>query len=496
MYKRIAGRRPAVRKKGKMNMKSETPEALAKRKEKEAKELARLEKAAAKPAGRSYFLVLLIALTVIYIVDELASSMNSAIQPYMILDLFKIQNHDVNDPAYGEAVGKMAIVTIPGYLFMLVTPFYKSLADKLGRRLFLILNTLIMGLGLFVMMIAPHWIIYSLGVLMVLFVQSNDMQVMYIMETAPAEHRAKLCSLTKGLALASCSLIGVARSLFYSDAVPSSWRYVILIPAILGVAVSLLAIPFVKETPVFLKQRIAFLKTGEEERTAKKLADAEAAKSAEEEKIGVFPAIKYIFRHKQLRNIVFACIVFCVATGVTNYYTTIMESAKSLGSFTKEDLDIFAIVFPLANAVTTVACGFVSDALGRKKCCLALNAAAALGLAGFVFGSRLGWSGLLVGLFYGFFIGTLWSVSDTLVIVMPAESAPTKLRASIVGSVSLLVAFGSLLSIILFVGAQTIWGAESLGIISMFICLPFLIISTVMIWLGVRETAGSDLASL
>ncbi len=477
-------------------MKQETAEQAAKRREKEARELARLSKMAEKPMTRLYFPILLIALTVIYIVDELASSMNSAMQPYMILDLFRIPNHDINEPAYGEAVGLMTAVTIPGYLFMLITPFYKSLADKLGRRLFLILNTLIMGVGLFICMIAPHWIVYSLGILMVLFVQSNDMQVMYIMETAPAEHRAKICSITKGIALASCSLIGVARSLFYNDSVPSSWRWVFLIPAIMGIVVAVLAIPFIKETPVFLKQRIEYLKTSDEERAARALAAAEAEKAAEEEKIGVFPAIKYIFTHKQLRNIVFACVVFCVATGVTSYYSTIMESAKSAGSFTKEDLDLFAIIFPLVNAAVTIACGFLSDAVGRKKSCMILNGCAALGLLGFVLGARFGWNSLLVGCFYGFFIGTLWSVSDTMVLVMPSESAPTKLRASIVGSVSLLVAFGTLVSMVVFVVAQTVWGASSLGTISLAICVPFLIISTLMISFGVKETAGNDLTAI
>ena len=135
--------------------------------------------------SKNYFAGLIIVLTVIYIVDEIASAMNSSMQPYVLIDLFKVPGGNILAPEYAKAVSTATVLSIPGYCFMFLTPFYKALADRFGRRLFLIINTAVMGLGLLVCFLAPNYYIYVLGVMMVTFVQTNDMQVMYIMETAP-----------------------------------------------------------------------------------------------------------------------------------------------------------------------------------------------------------------------------------------------------------------------------------------------------------------------
>jgi len=180
-----------------------------------------------------------VVLTIVYVVDEIASNMNSTMQPDMILDLFHVPNGDTTSAEYTNALSVLSVLSITTMMLMLLTPFYKSLADKYGRKMFLVLNTTIMGIGLFVCMIAPHWAVYILGVVIVQFVQTNDVQVIYIMETAPERHRAKVCNLTKAIALVSVSLIGVFRQMFYDPSVPSSWRKVFLIPALLGIIVGI-----------------------------------------------------------------------------------------------------------------------------------------------------------------------------------------------------------------------------------------------------------------
>jgi hypothetical protein len=66
-----------------------------------------------------------------------------------------------------------------------------------------------------------------------------------------------------------------------------------------------------------------------------------------------------------------------------------------------------------------------------------------LGLGSFVLSANFGLSPAIVGISYGFFIGGLWSVSDMLCLIMAGESSPTHLRASVLGSMSLLVGLGS-----------------------------------------------------
>ena len=50
----------------------------------EQKELARLDREAARPQFAHYLLFVMIVLTVIYIVDEITSNMNAAMQPYVL----------------------------------------------------------------------------------------------------------------------------------------------------------------------------------------------------------------------------------------------------------------------------------------------------------------------------------------------------------------------------------------------------------------------------
>lgn len=474
-------------------MKKETPEQAEKRRANERKELRRLETLQQTPVKPHYLLVLMIVLTVIYIVDEISSSMNSAMQPYVLIDLFKVPNGDILSDEYSQAVASATVLSIPTYMIMLFTPFYKALADRLGRRIFLVINTTLMGAGLLVCMIAPNFYVYMIGVLMVTFVQSNDMQVMYIMETAPAKHRAKLCSVTKAIALAGVSLIGVSRSLFYDPQVVTSWRLVFLIPAILGLAVGVGCIPFVKETPVFLQRRIAWLRSSEEERAAEETSAKEAEKKKSSGNGGVIPAFRYIFTNKQMRSITFASLVFCVATGVTNYYSTILEAANGTGAITADQITTIVILYPFVNAIVTFLSGFFSDGLGRKRASLVLSGIAAVGITMFILGCRYGWGIYPIAVGYGMFIGGLWSVTDTLCLVMSGESTPTNLRASVMGAMSFISAMGMIAAIAVIVIGMNIVGSGDVGMVCLAITLPFMLIAMVMLMKNVKETVSTDL---
>ena len=57
---------------------------------KESKELEKLKKEAAKPKAGMYLLFVMIVLTIVYVVDEITSNMNAAMQPYVLFDLFNI----------------------------------------------------------------------------------------------------------------------------------------------------------------------------------------------------------------------------------------------------------------------------------------------------------------------------------------------------------------------------------------------------------------------
>jgi MFS family permease len=411
--------------------------------------------------------------------------MNAAMQPYVLFDLFNITSRNVNSPEYTSAFNVVAPIQVFSNLLLIITPFYKALSDKYGRKLFLMLNTIGMGLGMCIVMTAQNVIWYILGMLFMMFFTPNDMQVLYIMETAPKEKRATYSFIAKGIALVSVSLIGVFSRMFLRETVPSSWRMVYLIPVVSALVIGFLSYFFMRETPVFVEQRIGYLSLTDAEREQKKKEDKANGTSEEG---GVFKAIRFIFTNRQLRWILIAGFIFFATTFYTSYYATVLEGAMST-----DMVATALVIYPFFNGLVTILSGFFSDKLGRKKVCLILGSLTILGLLAFVLSCRLGFGPVAAGIAYGCSIGGLWSMSDTLILTMPAESTPSGMRSSVMGTISVLIGAGMFLGQAIFIVCQNFLPMD---ILFMIICLPFMILSLVILLIKVKETKDADLDNI
>ena len=466
-------------------MKKETAAQTEKRHEKEAKELSRLKAIQAKPALVHSFWFLLVILTIIYIADEISSNVNGVMRPYMIFDLFKIPNADTTTSEYGSAVSVMAIATIPTYFLTAVNPLYRTLADRFGRKIFLFINTLGMGLGMLICMTAANPYIFIVGSCLTGFFTPNDMQVIYLMETAPIKHRAKLCSITKGIGLLSVSLIGVFRSMFYDPNDLTTWRMVYLIPVLIALIISVVAYLFTKETPVFLERRIGYLEKSDEERAA------EAAKGKSENG-GIKEAFRYIFHTPQTRTLVVLVFIFSIAVGMSGYVTEVLLAG---GHMNDGDMNLFYILEPLVYAIFAFFSGFLTDAMGRKNSGFLFGMLAIIGQCVFVFGSRAGIGAVALALANGLMYGGLWSLSDLLFIVMPGESAPTRIRATVMSLIS--YAYISNLIVTMLVGIfYDRIGSARIGTFQLFFFVPFILFTIIMLKLKIKETKDTDLSTV
>ena len=454
-------------------------------KEKELKQLSRLKAEAARKKPLHYIGLAMVVLTIIYIVDEITSNMNAAMQPYVLFDLFNITSRNVNSPEYTSAFNVVAPIQVFSNFLLIITPFYKALSDKYGRKLFLMLNTIGMGLGMCIVMTAQNVVWYILGMLFMMFFTPNDMQVLYIMETAPKEKRATYSFVAKGIALVSVSLIGVFSRMFLRETVPSSWRMVYLIPVVSALVIGFLSYFFMRETPVFVEQRIGYLSLTDEEREQKKKEDKASGTSEEG---GVFKAIRFIFTNRQLRWILIAGFIFFATTFYTSYYATVLEGAMST-----DMVATALVIYPFFNGLVTILSGFFSDKLGRKKVCLILGGLAVVGLLAFVLSCRFGLGPIAAGIAYGCSIGGLWSMSDTLILTMPAESTPSGMRSSVMGTISVLIGGGMFLGQALFIVCQNFMPMD---ILFMLICLPFMLLSLFILLVKVKETKDADLDSI
>ncbi len=457
-------------------------------KNREQREIARLEKAQKFHRAKNYFIILIIVLTIVYIVDELASNIRGTVASFTICDLF---NTTFGTPEYDKASGTLDLVTTACYLIYLVSPFYKALADKYGRRLFLIINTLGMGVGMLISIISHNIALYLVGVVLMTFFTPNDVQVIYLMECAPKQHRAKLCSITKGIALISVSLLGLFVKLFVDRNEPGTWRNVYVIPIILAFAVGIAAVFLVKETPVFTKKRLEYLKANDEERKA--LSAADKAEAEKEQSVSVPAAFKFIFKNKQTRYIAIVAVLMAFSTGYTGKFQNMIEVGVARGAITTSGSETILMFYPLINGVFTLIGGFLTDALGRKKSALILGLWAALGLGVFAWGCSAELDPYITGFAYGFSIAGLWSISDMIYFVITSESTPTQIRASVVGSMQLLGMVGTGLNMVYNGVVTLIAGSMNLPFVLTVSYLPLMAVSLLIMMWKVKETKDVDL---
>ncbi|MBQ7859774.1 MAG: MFS transporter [Faecalibacterium sp.] len=459
--------------------KTETPQKHSARKAREAAELARRQKEQNRSTPKGYLWYLLVILSIVYIVDEITSAMGSSMQSEVVTDFF-VNRLGLD---YNTGLASFTAMSAPLYGIMILMPFYKSLADKYGRKLFLVLNTIGMGVGLAICMVAPGPLAYLVGMALINLVMYNDMQVIYVMECAPEKHRAKLTSLTKAVALLGVTLIPILRDVFMGND-GSQWRKVFFVPACLAVVVGTAAIFLMRETPVFVAKRIAFLQLTDDERAAKAASEKQAA---DQSKGGVGRALKFIFAHRQIRSVTLCGVVFLFSTGVTSYYESIMKT----GGMTTAQVTAAMYFIPFFNALMTAIGGFITDGLGRKKSAVLLSTVAFGGLVCFVLCANNGLPPAAVGISYGLFIGGLWSVADLLCLIIAGESTPTYLRASVLGTMSFISGIGSALSaVVITVGMLFV---PSIGMLCLYVCAPFMLLAIILLITQVKETKDVDL---
>ena len=87
------------------------------------------------------------------------------------------------------------------------------------------------------------------------FMVSHDMQAVYILECSNEKYRARNYSLVKSIAILGTLLIPLLRETLMQN-ISSKWHLVYLVPALIGFALSFIALLCAKETNTFLVNRI------------------------------------------------------------------------------------------------------------------------------------------------------------------------------------------------------------------------------------------------
>lgn len=461
--------------------KVETPEKLAARKAKEQKELAKWRKEQARPKRKYYFTYLIVVLSLVFIMDSVAT------------DICTKMKAEICGALFGGSTATMDLLGMLASAVMIAGAIYKSMSDRFGRKIFLVLNTVAMGLGMFIVYLAGAMgsaAVYVCGSLLITFFIAHDMQAVYVLETVPAERRFTYLSVIASIGSLGAVLIPVMRRVAMGNNT-GVWNRVFLFPAILAAIVGLLSMITARETDVFINNRIRFLEMTDEEREAEQAQRRTEAQAQG----GLLSAFKFAFRHKQLRWL-FICTMFTsVAMIGTMYYQQIMTYGyeATYGAATPEVVTDALMVMPVIGAIFTLAKGFISDKFGRKPVAVVMASLALIGIVGFFLGVNLAWNPVLVGVFTGMYTGGYWCASDAMGGNMCAEAAPTNLRASVLGAQSLCNMVGMGVSYPAMIVASIVAGNDALGITCL-LCVAVPLVITILLFMSkVAETKGIDL---
>lgn len=450
----------------------------------EARQLSSLKAKSAKGNSGVYFIVLLFIIAFVNIIDEVTSNLSVSVQSSFVTEFF------VNRPFLGkmytfeEGLSLHTSVSVISYVLGAITPFYKALADKWGRKPLFAISTLGMSIGLLIIYFSPNYIAFLFGYAVIGFFFGHDMQIIYILEEAPDKYRAAIYSVLKALGIFGVVCIPMLRNALMGND-PTLWRRIFMAPAIAGIIAALMVVFLAKDTKVFMSERIAYLSIPYEERQARKQREKEE-KKAQRNQSGVFNAVKYIFANKDTKRLIISHIVFDAGMpAIALFY----ESSMHIAGMSTADITKAMFVQPIVYASLTFCSGFVADKFGRKKTVVSASVISITSFILFAVGINNLWNPYLIGAFCGLYQGCYWIGRDYMNIMM-TEKVPTDIRASVVGAEGLLVIIGLAVGYIL---ASVLMLILPVYLTCLLVALPCVGAAAVILGLKVKETKGANL---
>ena len=429
---------------------------LEKKLAKEQQELLRLKTADAKPDFKGYFIILMGLILLFQLLDMMATGIWNNLQEVIVRDFAGLDpNADITAGSagydqYQNTLSQMTLLQVFSYVFLGIIPWYKSLADKVGRRTLFVFNAAFLGFAMFIGGLTNSILIFLMASTVITFFTLHDMQVLYVVESVPQNKRGTWMGIVTAVGnAASLIIIALRLTALKPDgslgAVP--WRSIYIFVGIVGIVVFVLASIFLRESRPFLRSRIAYLEKAPEQREEEK-------KNAAKAQGGVVAAFKLIIRNKQLRWIAIATFFINTANNLLSSYN---NSIMSQNGFDTIEITIALVASSAAAVLWGYLMGPVSDKLGRI-------------IAGVLFGTSI----------------SSYSNMLSLTTLMMTESAPASIRSSVIGC----CAFFRVSAVLAIVASGMLFKVMPTATACTVLAVPFLALGCLAIALKTKETAG------
>lgn len=424
--------------------------------------------------NRFYFYYAIFILCFAYIINELAKNINNIFENEVINTFIDAGSEQSDFAFYTILLTLLSAISIFSFL-------YKTLADKFGRKPFLVINTIGLGIGMFICFAAHHLVVYAIGLIVIYFFVPCDIQVVYVIETASDKHRSFWLAFYKAIAVISVAIISPLRSWAISL---GYWQLAFLIPAIVGVVSGVVMFFFLRESNTFIDIKIKHLKKAirdydREVKPKKTVKDAEG---------GIIPAIKYMFANKRLIWLFFIGVIFAICAIGNNNFALILEK-NALSEAAKTTI---LFVYPFVTALVEILAGIISDKIGRKKASLFTGFLTLVGFLYFIVGIKSNWYPAVTGICLGLFTGGYLSSID-LFNIMSAEQSPTNLRSSLLSIMGISLSAGSFIGTGIMLLFNSINPIMDLGFFCIVLIIPAMATGLLILVSKIPETKAVHL---
>lgn len=348
-----------------------------------------------------------------------------------------------------EGVAYMSRMMLPFYLIGMLTPFVRSYADIVGRKVMLAFNVALLAIGSVICMLADSLMLYLLGNGILILGYSLDIHMIYIVDMLPADKRATVRGICGGAAMAAAMCIPLFRSLVVGES-GYGWQRLFLVGIIGGaICLALVLIYRMPESEKDTKEIRIDTKYDTKHESKHDSKDGSDDKfcqvQSNEEQAGIddgqvqsnagqagpddghihfIRTMRNIWQQTETRRMLIGISVVGIATAGITYYNEPMCAFSGMG---EKSVNMVLFIQPLTALVINVLIGILADRIHRMH---VVRIGIVLSLvSGIAFTAGVGHtdSVLLIGILWGCMHGFYFSAEE-LINMMVMESVDFSVR--------------------------------------------------------------------
>lgn len=315
----------------------------------------------------------------------------------------------------------MSRMMLPFYLIGMLTPFVRSYADIVGRKVMLFINVALLAVGSVICMLADSLIIYLLGNGILILGYSLDIHMIYIVDMLPANRRATVRGICGGTAMAAAMCIPLMRSLVANRS-GHGWQEIYVVGIAGGVVIlACMGIYMVVRSAAGQGSCGGDEIQENETATNETLIKRESVKDGNIHFIQTLGALCKQNRTKAL--LISICAVGLATAGI-QYYN---EPLLAFGGMSEKNVNLVLVWQPMTALAVNVITGIAADRTRREYVVAAGITLSLVSGCVFIIGAGRMASPVLMGILWGSMSGSYYS-SEELINMMVMESAAPEVR--------------------------------------------------------------------